>query len=68
MYSVNGLNPGQSYTYRVGFGVVDVDGLDRTSALMLDNIEVIPCEFTPSTGIAIVFSLFGVNKLRRRLL
>jgi hypothetical protein len=62
-YLVSGLTAG-TYTYRVGFGVVDVDGLDRTSALMLDDIQIVPFEFTPSTGIAIVFSLVGVNKLR----
>ena len=62
-YTVSGLTAG-TYNYRVGFGVVDVDGLDRTSALMLDNVEVIPFEFTPSTGIGLVLGLIGVNKLR----
>jgi hypothetical protein len=65
IYSVSGLTAG-TYTYRVGFGVVDVDGLDSTSALMLDNIEVIPFEFSPSAGIGLVLGLIGVNKLRRR--
>jgi hypothetical protein len=65
-YVVNGLTGG-TYTYRIGFGVVDVDGLDRTSALMLDDIQIVPFEFTPSTGIAIVFGLVGVNKLRSKL-
>lgn len=64
-YTVSGLAPGD-YTYRVGFGVVDVDGLDYTSALMLDDIEVIPFEFSPSAGIGLVLGLFGIKKLHNR--
>lgn len=65
-YTVSGLSQG-TYTYRLGYGVVDVDGLDRTTALLIDNIEVVPFEFTPSTGIGLVLGLIGLNKLRRRI-
>ena len=64
-YTVNGLTPG-TYTYRLGYGVVDVDGLDRTTALLIDDIEIVPFEFTPSTGIGLVLGLIGINKLRRK--
>ena len=65
-YTVSGLSEG-FYIYRLGYGVVDVDGLDRTTALLIDNIEVVPFEFTPSTGIGLVMGLIGINKLRRKL-
>ena len=65
-YTVSGLSQG-TYTYRLGYGVVDVDGLDRTTALLIDNIEVVPFEFTPSTGIGLVLGFLGINKLRRRI-
>ena len=65
-YTVSGLNPG-TYTYRLGYGVVDVDGLDRTTALLIDDIEIVPFEFSPSTGIGLVLGLIGINKLRRKL-
>lgn len=64
-YTVSGLTPG-TYTYRLGYGVVDVDGLDRTSALLIDNIEIVPFEFSPNIGIGLVLSLIGINKLRRK--
>ena len=66
-YTVSGLTPGQNYTYQIGFGVVDVDGLDRTSALLIDNVEVIPFEFSPTFGLAFVASIFGLTHLRRKL-
>ena len=48
------LTPG---TYRVGFGVVDVDGVGRSSGLLLDEVamEEVPFEFSPTTGLALVF-------------
>lgn len=64
-YTVSGLTPGM-YTYRLGYGVVDVDNLDRTSALLIDNIEIVPFEFSPSTGIGLVLGFIGINKLRRK--
>lgn len=66
-YSVTGLAEGE-YTYRVGFGVVDVDGTDRTSALLLDNmnVEQVPFEFSPSLGLLVIGGLFGGSRLRSR--
>jgi hypothetical protein len=65
-YSVNSLAAG-SYTYRVGFGVVDVDGSDLSSALLVDNfnVEEVPFEFSPSLGLGIVAVIFGCDRLRR---
>lgn len=65
---VTGLDAGE-YTYVLGFGVVDIDGSGRSSALVLDNLGIkqVPFEFTPTTGIAIVLSFIGFNKLRCRL-
>lgn len=57
-------------TYTLGYGVVDVDGVDRTSTLLVDDIlisEEIPFEFSPTFGLAFVASLFGLNRLRRKL-
>jgi hypothetical protein len=56
-----------TYNYRVGFGVVDVDGSDRSSALLVDNfnVEEIPFEFSPSLGLGIVAVMFGCDRLRR---
>ena len=58
--SITGLEPG-TYSYRVGFGVVDVDNLDRTSALLVDSfsVEQVPFEFSPTLGLLVVGSLFG---------
>ena len=58
-----------TYNYRVGFGVVDVDGVDRTSALLIDDFmaEEVPFEFSPSLGIILCGSFFGAFKLRKRL-
>ena len=66
-YTVSGLDPEQTYNYRLGYGVVDVDGYDRTSALLIDNVEVIPFEFSPALGLISVASLFGLSRLRRKL-
>ena len=66
--SFSGLAAG-NYTYRVGFGVVDVDSYDRTSALLVDDfsVEQVPFEFSPSGGIAIILTLIGFNHIKRRV-
>ena len=68
MTEITGLAAGD-YTYRVAFGVVDVDNLGRSSALVLDefNVEQVPFEFSPTAGIALVIGLFGCDRLRRRI-
>ena len=56
-------------TYTLGYGVVDVDGVDRSSALLVDNIsmqEQVPFDFSPSAGLTLVAGMFGWNRLRRR--
>ena len=67
-YTVDGLTPG-TYTYRAAFGVVDVDNLSRTSALMIDDfsVEEVPFEFSPTAGIALVLGLLGCDRLRRKM-
>ncbi|GAB4554263.1 MAG: hypothetical protein Tsb0014_47340 [Pleurocapsa sp.] len=66
-YTVDGLTAG-TYTYRVGYGVVDVDSVDRTSALLLDelNIQQVPFEFSPTLGIFIVGGMIGCDRIRRQ--
>jgi hypothetical protein len=68
-YTVSGLTP-DTYNYRVGFGVVDVDGSDRTSGLLLDNfmVEEVPFEFSPTLGLLIVGGMAGCDRLRRKLI
>ena len=58
------LTPGN---YRVGFGVVDVDGVDRSSALLVDNfvVQEVPFEFSPAFGLLLMGGFFGINYLRR---
>ena len=60
--SITGLEPG-TYSYRVGFGTVDVDNLDRTSALLVDSfsVERVPFEFSPTLGLLFVGSMFGLK-------
>ncbi len=62
-YSVDtsGLTAG-TYNYQIGFGVIDVDGFENTSALLLDNIEVVPFEFSPLPGIGLILGLFWFKK------
>jgi len=57
-----------TYNYRVGFGVADVDGLDRTSSLLVDNLGVrqVPFKFSPTGGIAVVLGLIGLHRWQRR--
>ena len=56
------------YTYQIGFGVVDVDGLDRSSGLLIDNVEIsqIPFKFSPSFGLVFVTGFWGIKYLRSR--
>ncbi|MDJ0650729.1 MAG: hypothetical protein QNJ60_18705 [Xenococcaceae cyanobacterium MO_188.B19] len=59
--TVTGLSQGQ-YTYRVGFGVIDVDGPDRSSALLLDNFNVraVPFKFSPGFSLILTTGFFGI--------
>ena len=66
-YTSDILAPG---TYQVGFGVVDIDNVDRSSALLVDEIYIrqpVPFAFSPTAGIAFVLGLFGCDRLRRRM-
>ena len=68
-YSVSGLAAG-TYTYSLGFGVVDVDNIDRSSALMLDNFQIsqdVPFKFSPGLGLLIAGGMIGCDLFRRRL-
>lgn len=58
-----------TYNYRVGFGVVDVDGTDRSSALLVDNVKAkaVPFGFSPGLGLGIVAIMIGYDRLRRNL-
>jgi hypothetical protein len=60
------LTPG---TYTLGFGVVDADGSDRSSGLLVDNVNVraVPFEFSPSLGLGVVAVIFGCDRLRRQI-
>ena len=58
------LPPG---TYVVGTGVLDVDGTGLTSALLLDNFEVVPFDFSSTAGLSLVAGVFGLSRLRRHL-
>ena len=53
-------------TYVVGAGVVDVDGTGISSGLLLDNFEVVPFDFSATTGLGLVAGVFGLSRLRRR--
>lgn len=53
--------------YILGFGVVDVDGTDGSSALLIDDAEAIPFELSPSLGLGIAIGMFGLDRLRRNL-
>ena len=52
--------------YKVGFGVVDVDGVNRSSALLVDNYSAreVPFEFSPAAGIGLVATFLCLNRLR----
>ncbi len=57
-------------TYQVGFGVVDIDNVDYSSALLVDEIYLtreIPFEFSPTLGLLIFGGMVGCDLLRRRL-
>lgn len=53
-------------TYVVGAGVVDVDGTGISSGLLIDNFEVVPFDFSATTGLGLVAGIFGLSHLRRR--
>ena len=57
------LDPG---TYRVGFGVVDADGVSYSSGLLADNFSAqeVPFEFSPAAGIGLVATFLCLNRLR----
>ena len=64
-YNSGILAPGN---YVVGFGVVDIDGVDRSSALLVDNLAAstaVPFEFSPSLGLLFMTGFFGIDYLRR---
>ncbi|MGD1920247.1 MAG: hypothetical protein ACFCAD_16005 [Pleurocapsa sp.] len=52
--------------YRVGFGVVDVDGVSRSSSLLVDNFltEEVPFDFSPTSGLSLVAGLLLFKRLR----
>ncbi len=55
--------------YRIGYGVVDVDGVDRSSALLVDNLyitEEIPFEFSPTLGLLIVGGMVAGDRILKR--
>ena len=56
-------------TYRVGFGVVDADGVSYSSGLLFDNFTAreVPFEFSPSLGLISMASIFSLMRLRRQL-
>lgn len=54
-------------TYFVGAGVVDVDGTGISSALLIDNFEVVPFDFSATAGLGLVAGVFGLSRLRRHL-
>lgn len=62
-FSSEVLPPG---TYIVGTGVVDVDGTGISSGLLVDNFEVVPFDFSTTTGLGLVAGVFGLSRLRRR--
>ncbi len=56
-------------TYNIGFGVVDVDGVDRSSALLIDEVLVqeIPFEFSPTLGLILSGGIFsGLYYFKKR--
>lgn len=59
------LAPGD---YRVGFGVVDIDGSGYSSALAFDNFnaQAVPFDFSPTAGLGLTASIFGLTRLRRK--
>ena len=62
---ISGLSEG-IYNYTIGFGVVDIDGSGRSSALVLDNfgVEQVPFDFSPTSGFGLLFGLWGLRKAR----
>ena len=57
-------------TYQVGFGVVDIDNVDYSSALLVDEIyltQEIPFEFSPTLGLLIFGGMVGCALVRSKL-
>lgn len=52
-------------TYTLGFGVVDIDGVDTSSALMVDSVEV-PFEGAPGVGLGVFAGVVGLHHLWRK--
>ena len=69
-YTSESLNLTTPGTYRVGFGVVDADGVSYSSGLLVDNftVEEVPFDFSPTAGLGLVAGIFGFTHLRRKLL
>ena len=55
--------PAGSYT--LGFGVVDIDGVDTSSALLVDSVEV-PFEVSPGLGLGVFAGVVGIHHLWRK--
>jgi len=53
-------------TYVVGAGIIDVDGTGISSGLLLDNFEVVPFDFSATSGLGVVVGAFGLTQLRRK--
>ncbi len=60
------LAPGD---YVVAFGVVDVDGVSNSSALLIDNFSAreVPFDFSPSTGLLLMTGVFGIRSKYKAL-
>lgn len=54
--------------YRIGFGVVDVDGVGRSSSLLMDNFltKEVPFDFSPTSGLGIVAGLLLLKRLHHK--
>ncbi len=66
-YTSNVLAAG---TYQVGFGVVDIDGVERSSGLLVDNVQFnqeVPFEFSPTAGLVLVTGVMGIRQLSHKL-
>ncbi|MDJ0745058.1 MAG: hypothetical protein QNJ32_17090 [Xenococcaceae cyanobacterium MO_167.B27] len=65
----NPPTPSAGGCQRLGYGVVDVDNTGRSSALLLDNLQItqdVPFEFSPGLGLGIVFTLIVADRVRRK--
>lgn len=63
----SGILPAGNYV--VGFGVVDIEGVNASSALLIDNFvatSAVPFEFSPTTGLGLIVGMVSFNYLRRK--